>query len=248
MANAKVEKAQLVELDQHSNPKGKPVTVQFNPETLKVSFANQVVPPKGSGDNKEKSAIQFVGAGTTKLTLQLWFDVTGQPPDAKSPEVDVRELTKQVAYFITPQKKGNDFIPPAVRFQWGSFHFDGIMDSMEESLEFFSSDGVPLRANVSLSLSQQRIEAFSGRAAGAGGAGGGPPGAAGPAGAAPGTQPLAQARAGDTLQGLAAGVSTGAGAGVSWQAIANANNIENPRFLEPGQFVNLNVNVSASFP
>ena len=117
MANAKVEKAQLVEVDQQSRPKGKPVMVQFNPETLKVSFANQVVPPKGSGDNKEKSAIQFVGAGTTKLTLQLWFDVTGQPPDAQSPEVDVRELTKQVAYFITPQKRGNDHLPPAVRFQ-----------------------------------------------------------------------------------------------------------------------------------
>jgi hypothetical protein len=245
MANAKVEKAQLVELDQQSRPKGKPVTVQFNPETLKVSFSNQVVLPKGAGDNKEKSAIQFVGEGTTKLTLQLWFDVTGQPPDAQSQEVDVRELTKKVAYFITPKKVGKEYLPPAVRFQWGSFHFDGIMDSMEESLEFFSSDGVPLRASVSLSLSQQRIEPFAGKAAGAGGADGGPPGAPG---AAPGTQPLTQAKAGDTLQGLTAGVSVGVGAGVNWQAIANANNIDNPRFLEPGQFVNLNVNVSASFP
>src|SRR5262249_32459168 len=94
-------------------------------------------------------------------------------------EVDVRELTKKVAYFITPKKVSKEYLPPAVRFQWGSFHFDGIMDSMEESLEFFSSDGVPLRASVSLSLSQQRIEPFAGKAAGAGGADGGPPGAAG---------------------------------------------------------------------
>src|SRR5262249_59504784 len=110
-------------------------------------------------------------------------------------EVDVRELTKKVAYFITPKKVSKEYLPPAVRFQWGSFHFDGIMDSMEESLEFFSSDGVPLRASVSLSLSQQRIEPFAGKAAGAGGAGGGPPGAPGGAGAAPGARPRAQARA-----------------------------------------------------
>src|SRR5262249_26010779 len=154
----------------------------------------------------------------------------------------------KVAYFITPKKVSKEYLPPAVRFQWGSFHFDGIMDSMEESLEFFSSDCVPLRASVSLSLAQHRIEPFAGKAAGAAGADGGPAGAPGAAGAAPGTQPLTQAKAGDTLQGLTAGVSVGVGAGVSWQAIANANNIDNPRFLEPGQFVNLNVNVSASFP
>jgi hypothetical protein len=241
MANAKVEKAQLVELDAQSRPKGDPVTVQFNPESLKVSFANQVVPPKGAGDNKEKAAIQFVGAGTTKLALQLWFDVTGQAPDAGSQEVDVRELTKKVAYFITPQKQGNDYLPPSVRFQWGSFHFDGVMDSMEESLDFFSSEGVPLRASVTLSLSQQRIEAFSGRPAVPPGA---PPGAGAPGGAAPGTQPLAQAAAGQTLQGLAAGL----GGGVRWQDIAAANNIDNPRFLAPGQLVNLNVKVSATLP
>lgn len=39
-------KARLVELDvalKNEQPGGKQVTVQFNPETLKVSFTNQVV-------------------------------------------------------------------------------------------------------------------------------------------------------------------------------------------------------------
>ena len=31
---------------------GKTVKVQFNPETLKVSFANQIVQPSGGGDQR----------------------------------------------------------------------------------------------------------------------------------------------------------------------------------------------------
>ena len=55
------------------------VTVQFNPETLKVTFANQIVQGSGAGDQRGSPARQFVGAGTTKLSLQLWFDVTAYP-------------------------------------------------------------------------------------------------------------------------------------------------------------------------
>ena len=159
--------------------------------------------------------------------MQIWFDVTGEAPGAEPLPNDVRKLTEQVTYFITPQKISEDkFVPPMVRFEWGTFRYQGIMDGLEESLEFFSADGVPLRASMSLSLSQQRIEVLKADAAGA------PP----PGLPAPGTQPLAQARAGDTLQGMAS-----ASGGASWQAIASANGIENPRRLSPGQLVNLNV-------
>ena len=49
--------------------------VQFNPETLKVSFSNQIVPPATSGsasDQRGTSTTQFVGKGTTKLSVQLY--------------------------------------------------------------------------------------------------------------------------------------------------------------------------------
>jgi len=123
---------------------GKVVKVQFNPESLKVSFANQLVQPEGGGDQRGTPARQFVGAGTTKLALTLWFDVTALPTDQKSIK-DVRKLTQEVAYFITPKSekggKGPEkFIPPAVRFLWGSFQFDGMLDSLEESLEFARDD------------------------------------------------------------------------------------------------------------
>ena len=80
---ANLAKAELRQLDANFKETIKPDTwckVQFNPETLKVSFANQIQQPSGQGDQRGKAAAQFVGAGTTKLTLSLWFDV-GSPPN-----------------------------------------------------------------------------------------------------------------------------------------------------------------------
>lgn len=228
----KLEKAELHELDadfkNEINP-DKNCKVQFNPESLKVSFANQVATPSGAGDQKGTPARQFVGAGTTKLALTLWFDVSQPVPEGEEKVNDVRKLTGKVAYFITPKPEGKKFVPPGVRFIWGSFQFDGIMESMEESLEFFSSDGRPLRANVSLALTQQKITEFTFRAT------------AGPnAPTTAGTRPLAQAPAGSNLQNMA----DKQGQGDDWQSIASANGIENPRMLAPGQLIDMSAGVS----
>jgi hypothetical protein len=256
----KLERAILRELDKDFQRPINPehdVTVQFNPETLKVTFANQIAQGTGAGDQRGPQARQFVGAGTTKLALALWFDVTGEG-GADMPD-DVRKLTAKVAYFITPEKlppsaaggQGSGgsggggggqspaptYAPPSVRFLWGTFQFDGIMESLEETLEFWSPDGRPLRASVTLGISAQKITfAFSDK--GASGASRGPA-----AGATPGTRPLAQAGAGVSLPGLAAS----AGAGDSWQAIAAANGIENPLRLQAGQLVDLSARAEVGF-
>lgn len=236
-------KAQLQELDAQMKdvlPGSQPITVQFNPETLKVSFSNQVAQSDKAGSQTGGAAIQFVGAGTTKLSLQIWFDVSAQPPETQNPVTDVRDMTKKVVYFITPHKQPDGkYLPPAVRFMWGSFQFDGIMDSLDESLELFSNDGIPLRSSMSLSLSQQKILELTRKT----GSASTPPGVTAPGGGGvPGTQPLAQATSGDTLQGMAAS----AGLGLSWQGIAAANGIENPRLLAPGQLVDLNATTDIS--
>ena len=77
-----VERAELHELDADFSTtinEDRTVRVQFNPETLKVSYANQIVQNNGAGDQRGSQTRQFVGAGTTKLSLQLWFDVTAYP-------------------------------------------------------------------------------------------------------------------------------------------------------------------------
>lgn len=230
--SVKLEKAELRQLDAEFKNEIKPektCKVQFNPESLKVAFANQIQTPQGAGDQSGTPARQFVGAGTTKLTLQLWFDVTQPMPEGEEAVNDVRKLTQKVAYFITPVQEGKQFVPPAVRFVWGSFQFDGLMESLEESLEFFSPEGRPLRASMVLNLSQQKITEFTIKDVAAANT------------PTPGTRPLTPAPANESLQSMA----DKQGKGNDWQSIAAANNIENPRLLAPGQLIDMNASIPA---
>ena len=235
MSETALAKARLIELkedfsDELKPPDGKAVDVQFNPETLKVSFANQIVPPPPPGGDQAagNAGRQFVGAGTTKLAITLWFDVTAM---TEAPLDDVRRLTANVVYFITPKKSTIDptkLAPPGLRFSWGSFLFDGIVEALEETLEFFSPAGKPLRAQVALTVSQQKILvarfADNGRP-----------------GKRPGQHPFTPARAGDSLAALAAAN----GKGGDWQGIAAANGIEDPLRLNPGALIDLNLGGAA---
>ncbi len=237
---ANVAKAEIREISWDANQQAneinpdRTVTVQFNPESLKVNFSNQ----SAGGDQRGGSAVQFVGAGTTKLSLELWFDVTAPLADGSMQEDgDVRRLTEKVAYFITPVEvsgNGNEkkWRPPGVRFIWGSFKFDGIMDSLNESLEFFSEHGKPMRASVSISLSQQQIQFQFGEQ--------NAPGLSSVN--TPGTQPQQPVNEGDSVQDIAAR----AGRPQDWKNIAAANNIENPRQLAAGTLLNLNAGVGIS--
>ena len=219
--------AGTVEMKTAAGTASKAVVVQFNPVTLKVNYANQ----KAGGDQPSGSPVQFVGKGTTKLTLELVFDTTileVQGPGG--PPTDVRVQVKEIFNFMKPMSKGKGkkekFIPPGVRFLWGSFLFDGVVDSMDENLEFFSSSGVPMRATVSLSMSQQELQFQVGDAAAE----------------AAGTNSFEEAKAGDSVQQMAAKAGNR-----DWKGVALANGIENPRRLAPGALVNLSATgVSAS--
>jgi len=220
----KLEKAKLIEVVGGSD--GKTVPVQFNPQSLKLNFSNQWA----SGNQPQGSSPQFVGTSTTKLSMELWFDVTLPLPDGlEDPRGDVRNLTALIAYFMTVQNPNDpnqqNRVPPKLKFQWGSFLFNGTMDSMDETIDLFSADGIPLRASVSINLSKHDLTfEFAQSSAGAG------------SGLPAGTTPLSLAKAGDTLQQMAAK------AGISnWQGVARANGITNPRLLQPGTMVNLSI-------
>ena len=223
-----LKKAELIELNQTFDDKkkgGQIVEVQFNPESLKLTYANQLEQAKGGDQASGNGGRQFVGAGTTKLALQLWFDVTAMQKD---PVDDVRRLTQKVLYFMTPQKSKDGpkkLTPPGPRFSWGSFQFDGLVEGMEENIEFFSPEGKPLRASISLTLSQQKIlEAKFDESN---------------VPKLPGRNPLTSAKAGDSLQNMAAKSGKG-----DWQSIAAANGIEDPLRMSPGQLINLNAGLS----
>lgn len=223
-------KARLIELKQDLSselPGGKAIDVQFNPESMKVTFANQVAEPKGGDQKAGTAGRQFVGAGTTKLALTLWFDVTAM---TEKPVDDVRRLTADILHFMTPAKADSDpkkLAPPGTRFSWGSFLFDGMVEGIEESLEFFSAAGKPLRASIALTMTQQKIlvSTFEGD---------------GVVPSRPGQRPFTPAPQNASLQDMAGA----AGKGSDWQGVAAANNIEDPLRMSPGALIDLDASVS----
>lgn len=200
------------------------VEVQFNPETLKLAFSNQIA----GKDKKGGSAFQFASQGSTKLNFDLWFDVSAPKPSERT-EKDVRKLTKEIADFMkaaeTGKKKNKKYTPPGTRFQWGSFLFEGVMESINENLDFFSKDGHPLRASLSVSLVKQDVEVKIRDIKDT---------------PDPGTQSLEQAKEGETAQDIAA--RTGQQEG--WQDLAMANKIENPRHIPAGTLIDASLNLT----
>jgi hypothetical protein len=125
--------------------KGQPVEVHFNPVSLQYALTNSLS-RTGSGDSNK----QHVSQSSAKLTMELVFDTTGSGDD-------VRGHTAQIARFMHPVGSGseNEHVPPVVEFAWGSYQFQGMVDSYQETLDFFAASGVPLRASVHLSMASQ---------------------------------------------------------------------------------------------
>ena len=214
---------QVISWDSSGNvsSEGDKVTVQFNPETLKMTYSNQI----SGEDNNGGSAIQFTSRGTTKLSFDLWFDISAKQPDNASVN-DVRKLTDKVISFMkTEQSTRGDntsYTPPGCRFQWGSFLFEGVMDSVTENLEYFSEQGQPLRATMSVSLSNQAVEVkFSQNNATAANQQG------------VGTQAQQQAQTGDSVQSM----NAREGQPEAWQSRALSQGIEDPLRMPAGSSI-----------
>jgi hypothetical protein len=88
-----------------------------------------------------------------------------------------------------------------------------------------------MRATLNVALSQQKITTFF------------DPNKASPSSrlgvGLVGTRPLAAAAAGGSLQAMA----DAGGAGTSWQAVAAANRIVNPRRLDAGRLIDLSLGI-----
>lgn len=117
--------------------------VHFNPQSLQYTITN-TLKNTGSGN----STIQYTGQSTGKLTFDLIFDTTSRGED-------VRLHTVKVAKLMEPGNNKNK-TPPTVMFEWGLYTFIGLVESYKETIDFFSFNGVPLRASVNLTLSSQK--------------------------------------------------------------------------------------------
>lgn len=116
--------------------------VHFNPASLQYQLSNTLA-AEGRGD----SASQYVSQSSGKLTMDLVFDTTDSGEDVRAYTGDVAKLMKPVP------GRGARNVPPRVAFVWGSYRFEGIVESYKETFDFFAATGIPLRAGVNLTLS-----------------------------------------------------------------------------------------------
>jgi hypothetical protein len=181
------------------------IDVDFNPASLQLQISNELK------DTKNSERKQYIAKSNAKLTMELQFDTTDDG-------ADVTETTRKLQAFIAPpappgQPADRQVPPPVVLFEWGRIKFKGIAESYRETIDFFSANGVPLRASVNLILSRQD-QVFDDV-----------PGSAPQDGGATGDDDAL-----DTPAGSAADVASAAESPDSARALAQANGQESLRF------------------
>ena len=123
----------------------KPIEVDFNPATLDYTIT---INTQGEGGQAQQTA----GVASAKLNFELLFDTTDTGDD-------VRTKTNKVEVMLRPEAgtggtNAPQQAPPMVTFEWGAFKFVGVVDSFKQTMDFFAPNGLPLRAAVTLSMSQ----------------------------------------------------------------------------------------------
>jgi hypothetical protein len=204
-AAAKIAIARLGAVTGQNDQVSEWVDVDFNPASLQLQISNEL---KDTKNNERK---QYIAKSNAKLTMELLFDTTDDG-------ADVTQTTRKLQAFIAPpappgQPAERQTPPPLVLFEWGRIKFKGIAESYRETIDFFSANGVPLRASVNLTLSRQDqvFDDAAGSAPQDGGATG-------------------EDDALDTPAGSAADVASAAESPDAARAVAQANGQESLRF------------------
>lgn len=187
------------------------IPVMFNPPEYQLQKTNQFaeigIPGLGS------SLLQFVRGSSQTLTMELFFDTTGNK--IGNIPIDVRVFTGLVLKLIDVNPKTH--APPELLFVWGSLVFDCVLESVTQKFDYFSPEGLPLRARLTVTLKgNNKIDDLL---------------ALIPLESSDRTK-MRVLKAGDTLQGIAAEEYEDSG---KWRPIARANNIDNPLSVKAGQ-------------
>jgi hypothetical protein len=120
------------------------VDIQFNPASLQYTIENTLSEPSKDGVQR-----QYVTQSSGKLTMDLYYDTTDTG-------ADVRSKTQEVAKLMEPVNQGsNKNVPPTVQFEWGTYTFTGLVQTYKETIDYFSANGVPLRASINLTIASQ---------------------------------------------------------------------------------------------
>ncbi len=132
-----------------SSGRDQTVPIDFNPASLDYTLT---INTQGEGGKAQQAA----GVASAKLNLDLLFDTTDSGDDVRTKTNKVELMLRPSSASGNPQ--GPQHAPPMVTFEWGAFKFVGVVDSFRQTMDFFSANGVPLRASVALSMTQPNYQ------------------------------------------------------------------------------------------
>lgn len=130
---------------------GDPVDVHFNPSSLRVTTTNQF---DDGAPNQVSKPTSF------KLDVELLFDTTETGIDVVRTTRALRYAAIATAEGATHDEAGNDTEESGgnsshlalVILTWGTRSFQGYVESLNETLDYWTSDGVPLRSTIQISM------------------------------------------------------------------------------------------------
>lgn len=147
-----LEKAYITNLETNER-----IDCLFNPTEYTVSKQNQWETVIQMGE--DVPAPVFLSGGPRTLTMTLLFDTYGDENGR-----DVREYTDKLAKLmkVDPQLRNEDnnkSRPPTCMFTWGRvLQFVAVITSMTQRFTLFRDDGTPVRATVDVTFQQVRAE------------------------------------------------------------------------------------------
>lgn len=121
----------------------------FNPTTLRLTYNNQF------GDGRPFSHARETVA---KLDVELIFDNSGIGYSVLDELATLTEMTRSDAE--PPASPSSNSPPPpsgrvpVVEFHWAGKLFEGVIESMTQTIEYWTREGIPLRATVQLSIKE----------------------------------------------------------------------------------------------
>jgi LysM repeat protein len=188
----------------------------FNPAELTINRSNQWGAPVITG--RTVLTLDYKGASNGTMSFEVFFDTTDTGEAVTTHTGALMALMDVVDDLPGSDPNASEQRPPTVTFYWGDLHsFRAVVASLNVRLLYFSATGVPLRAKVSVSLTQYTEDnAF---------------GPQNPTSGTPRPHTVHRVSPGETLDRIAARHYADPNA---WRLIAEANNIKDPLALRPG--------------
>ena len=127
--------------------------VQFNPKEVKL---DEKAIWKPSGEHQaERPMLTYEKGEPSSMSMELIFDSTDTGANCYDSHV------KKLRAFLTTtveleDEDGNEVKrPPYLRFTWGKFNFECVLESLGVQFLMFKPDGTPLRSKVSVGLKER---------------------------------------------------------------------------------------------